>query len=78
MEFFLSHFDKIDESQAQIEKLSLKHLLINNHDIAANKNKIKIQLPLENKFGFCETFKKLTKQLGLHLTFKTADLLDIY
>ena len=28
-------------------------------------------------FGFCKTFKKITKQLGFHLTFKTADLQDI-
>ena len=35
----LSHFDKIDESQAQIHNTSLEHLLINN-DVAANKGKI--------------------------------------
>ena len=28
-------------------------------------------------FGFCKTFKKITKNLGFHLTFKTADLQKI-
>ena len=28
-------------------------------------------------FGFCKTYKKITKKLGFHLTFKTADLQDI-
>ena len=36
----LSHFDKIDESAAALEKTSLHHHLFNNHDIAANKGKI--------------------------------------
>ena len=37
----ISHLDKIDESEAEINNTSLKHVLINNHDIAANKGKIK-------------------------------------
>ena len=74
---FFSDFDKIDESQAQIRKQSLIPLLLFNRDIAANKCKIKDQLLLELKFGFYETFLKITKQLSLHLTFKTADLQDI-
>ena len=73
----LSHFDKNDESEDQIVNTSPHHRLINNHDVAANKGKIKGQLPLEYVFGFCRTFKKITKQLGFHLTFKTADPLDI-
>ena len=28
-------------------------------------------------FGFCGTFKKITKHLGFHLTFKITDLQDI-
>ena len=27
--------------------------------------------------GFCKTFEKFTKNLGFHITFKTADLQDI-
>ena len=74
----LSHFDEIDESQAETENTSLKHLLINNHDLAANKSKIKRQLPLEYIFGVCQTFKKVTKQSSFHLTFKTTDIQDIF
>ena len=48
----LSHFDKIDESEAEIENTSLHHHLFNNHDLPANKGKIKGQLPLEHIFGF--------------------------
>ena len=32
---------------------------------------------MEHIFGFCRTFKKVTKNLGLHITFKTANLQDI-
>ena len=56
--------DKIDESEACIENTFLKHLLINNQDVAGNKGKIRAQLTLEHKFGLCKTFKKITKQLG--------------
>ena len=60
----LSDFEKIDESQAEIENTSLHHNLINNHDVAVNKGKNKGHLPFEHIFGFCKTFKKITKQLG--------------
>ena len=72
----LSHFDKIHESEAQIEKKTLKILLINNHDKAATKSKIRRLLPLEHIFGFCRTFKKVPELLGFPLTFKT-ELQDI-
>ena len=51
-------------------------MLINNHT-DANKGKIKGYLYLEDIFGFCKTFKKVTKNLGFHLQFKTNDLQDI-
>ena len=51
-------------------------MLINNH-ILANKGKIKGQLPLENIFGFCKSFQKITKNLGFHINLQTADLQDI-
>ena len=51
-------------------------MLINNHDLA-NRGKIKGQLPLEHIFGFCKSFKKITKNLGFHIKFRTADLQDI-
>ena len=59
----LSHFDKIDESEAEMENTSPNNLLISNHDLAANKVKNKGQLPPERMIRFCRLFKKITKQL---------------
>ena len=73
----LSHFDETDESEVEIETTSLNHQPFNNHDVAGDKGKIVVQLILEHIFGFCKTFKKIPKQLGFHLTFKTTDLQDI-
>ena len=50
----LSHFDKIDESEAEVNNIVLKHLLNNNHDIGANKKCI-TQLPFDYKFRCCKT-----------------------
>ena len=47
---------------------------IDYHNAVANKRKIKGQLPPEHIFGFCKTFKKITKNLGFHQTFKMNDL----
>ena len=71
----ISYFDKINEPD--VNNTTLKQRLINNHTIAANKGKLTGQLPLEHIFGFCKTFKKVTKGLGFHISFKTADLQDI-
>ena len=51
-------------------------MLINNHT-DANKGKIKGYFYLGGTFGLCKTFKKVTKNLGFHLTFKTNDIKDI-
>ena len=51
-------------------------MLIDYHT-DANKGKIKGYLYLEDIFGFCKTFKKVTKKLGLHITFKRNDLQNI-
>ena len=51
-------------------------MLIDNH-IDANKGKIEGYFYLEDLFGFCKTFKKVTKNLGFHLMLKTNDLQDI-
>ena len=83
----LSQFDTINENiipvlnrladlPVQIRDTPHQKMLINNH-ADANKCKIKKHLYLEDVFGFCKTFKKLTKNLGFHLTFKTNDLQDI-
>ena len=60
----------------QIRSTPHQKILIKNHT-DANKGKIKGYLYLENIFGFCKCFKKITKSLGFHLFLKTADLQDI-
>ena len=74
----LSQFDNIIEGETEdnIRSTSLHKMLISNH-IQANRGKIKGQLPLEDVFGFCKTFKKITKKLGFHITLKTNDLQNI-
>ena len=83
----LSQFDNINENDipvlnrladlpVQIRDTPHQKMLINNHT-DANKGKIKGYLYLEDIFGFCKTFKKVTKILGFHLQFKTNDLQDI-
>ena len=72
-----SHFDKIDEPEGEIGNTSPHHHLINDHELAANRGKIKRVLPLEHIFGLCKTFKKITKHLGFNISLKTVDLQDI-
>ena len=81
----LSQFDNINENvgadehatTAIIQDTSLHKMLIANHENDPNRGKIKGQLPLEHIFGFCKTFKKVTKNLGFRITFKTANPQDI-
>ena len=79
----LSQFDNINENDIpilerlanlppQIRSTPHQKMLISNHT-DANKGKIKGYFYLEDIFGFCKTFKKVTKNLGFHLTFKTND-----
>ena len=83
----ISQFDNINENDipvlnrladlpVQIRDTPHQKMLINNH-IEANRGKIKGYLYLEDIFGFCKTFKKVTKNLGCHISFKTNDLQDI-
>ena len=72
-----SHCDKSNESQAETSNTSLKHLLVNNHDIAGKKSEFRGQLPIEHIFGFCQTFRKITRDIGFHLSFKIVYLQDI-
>ena len=74
--YLSSCFDKNEENALNKNNV-LKQILFNNHATDVNKGKIKGQLPLERIFGFCKTFKKITKNLGVHITFKTANLQDI-
>ena len=71
-----SYFDKNGESVIDNDN-PLKKVLINNHAEEVKKGKIKGQIALEHIFGFCKTFKKITKNLGFHLKFKMNDLQDI-
>ena len=81
----LTQFDNIDKTvgaddhatTATIQDTSLHKMLISNHENDPNCGKTKGQLPLEHISGFCKTFKKVTKNLGFHITFKTANLQDI-
>ena len=77
----LTQFDTINENDIPVlERLadlppqirSTRHqkMLINNL-ADANKGKFKGYLYLEVIFGFCETSKKITENLGFHLMFKT-------
>ena len=70
-----SYFDKNGESVLDIDN-PLKQTLINNYAVEVNKGRVKGQLALEHIFGFCKTFKKITKNLGYHLIFKMNDLQD--
>ena len=54
-----SYFDKNGESVIDNNN-PLKQILINNHTVDANKGRVKGHLALENIFGFCKTFKKIT------------------
>ena len=83
----LSHIENINENDIpilerlqdlppQIRDTPHQKMLINNHT-DANKGKIKGCSYLEDIFGFCETLKKVTKNLGFHLMFKTNDLQNI-
>ena len=48
-------------------------MLINN-PTDDNKGKIKGHLHLEDKFGFCKSFRKVIRNLSFHIIFKTVSL----
>ena len=68
--------ERLADLSPQIRSSPHQKMLIDNHP-DANKGKIKGYLYLESIFGFCKTFKKVTKNLGFTTTFKTANLQDI-
>ena len=56
----MSDFYKIGELHAQTKNTSLKHLLVNDHDRAANKRKIEGHAPLQRFFfDFAKRLKNL-------------------
>ena len=68
--------ERLADFPPQIRSTPHQKMLIANH-LDANKGKIKGYLYLEDIFGFCQTFKKVTNNLGFFLMLKTADLQDI-
>ena len=68
--------ERLADLPPQIRSTPHQKMLIDNHT-DANKGKIKGYLYLEDIFGFCKTFKKVTKNLDFVITFKTANLQDI-
>ena len=83
---FLSQFDIIKENDiailsriadlpTQVQSTPHRKKLVNN--LIDYKGKIKDHLYREDLFGFCKSFKKVTKTLGFHLMLKTNDLQDI-
>ena len=66
-------FERLVDLSPQIRSTLHQKMLIDNHT-DAKKGKIKGCLYLGDIFGFRKTFKKVTKNLGFHITFKTNDL----
>ena len=83
----LSQFDNINENDIpllertadlppQFRSTPHQKMLIDNHT-DANKGKIEGSFYLEDIFGFCKIFRKVTKNLGFHLMLKTNDVRGI-
>ena len=71
----ISLLERLINLPTQILDTPHQKMLLNNH-ADANKGKINGILYLEDIYGFCKSFKKVTKNLGFHLMFKTAVLQD--
>ena len=76
--YIISDFVKIDDAEAEVQKTSLKHIPINNHTVAGNKGKKKVSIIPWKYFSVLSSIQKSTEQLCICLTFKTADLQDIF
>ena len=57
----LSFFDKTNETQNTSESSSIYQILIDNFGEVADRGEFESHLPLEHTFGFCKTFKNMTK-----------------
>ena len=68
--------ERLADLPSQMRDTPHQKMLINNHT-DANKCQIKGYLFLEGIFGFCKIFKKVTKNLGFHIFFKTNDSQNI-
>ena len=55
---FISHIDKIDDTEAQSASTIVKHFFINNQILAPNKGKLKDKIYLLNIFlGLSNVYK---------------------
>ena len=52
---------KDGDANASIKNTSLKERLIDKHKVAANKGKVRCQLPFEHIFGFSKISRRLLK-----------------
>ena len=68
--------ERLADLPPQTRSTPHQKMLIDNH-LDTNKGKIRGYFYLEDIFGFCKTFKKVSKNLGFILILKTADLQDI-
>ena len=68
--------ERLADLAIQVRDTPHQKMLIDNHT-NANKGKIIGHLLLEDIFGFCKGFTKVTKNLSFHLMFKTNDLQGI-
>ena len=68
--------ERLADLPPQFKSTPHQKMLINKHT-NANKGKIKGYLYLEDIFGICKSFQKVTKNLGFHVMLKTAKLKDI-
>ena len=68
--------ERLADLPQQFRSTPHQQMLINKHT-DANEGEIKAVLYLEDNFGFCKSFQKVTKILGFNLIFETADLQDI-
>ena len=68
--------ERLADLPPQITSTPHQKTLIDNHT-DPNKGKIKGYSFVEDIFGFGKTFKKVTKNLGFHIMFKTANLQNI-
>ena len=68
--------ERLADLPPQITSTPHQKMLIDNHT-DPKKSKIKGYFYLEQIFGFCKTFKKVSENLGFILLFKTTNLQDI-
>ena len=68
--------ERLADLPPQIRDTPHQIMTINNHT-DANKSYIKGYLYLEDIFGFCKTFRKVAKNSGFLIMFKTNDLQSI-